>query len=356
MNKYVTKTIEILFLIVFVFIVLGGLFYKNQQYMPSNQLFVIISAFGWFIIFIFLYKWLCKTEIVNFKNIKGILIIIFVLFFMLQVFVAREIAVYPTWDFGDNYNIARNYVLYGTTDFSHSYSNNYFLIFALIFIYRISYLIGFVNFSVLSILLNIVFIDLSIFIVYLVVKKLCDIRTALFAVLICLFSTPFLFYTPIFYSDTLTLFIPILMFYLVILLNDNNSKKKTFLLIISLSILAFLGYKMKASILVCFVAILIYWFFQNKSFKEKFGDIVLCFLIILVLFLSFNAFEKNFMKNASAVGKNFPKTHWIMMGLNDNTKIYGNYWYQDVNYTENSNHKIEDNIKVIKERIENRKF
>ena len=354
MEKLISRIINIVFIIVFSFILLGGLFYKNQVFMPEHQIFVIFSTVLWFLILFFGYKFINK---INIKKSNMILILMFFAFFLLQLFFAYMLRVYPTWDFGGVYYVALNYVDVGNFDLYKLYPNNYFLAYCFGFFYKIISIFGISKFFRLSIILNIFLIDSSIFLVYLVVKKLLNVNAALFSALMCLCSTPFLLYTPIFYSDTLTMFIPILMVYIVILLDETNSKKKQFLLILFLVLLAFVGYKIKASILVVIVAIIIYWLFRDRRLKEglsKFGIFLLIFVFIVS---SFSLIEKNvILKDARKSGIVFPITHWIMMGLNSDTNIYGGFLPQDVDITNNSEDKVYTNIAIIKSRISERKF
>lgn len=344
MEKFISRSINIIFCLMFTFIIIGSLLIKNRFFEPNNQFFIFLVLIFWLIIFFFLFKKLNK----DFKHKKIIVCTIFLIFFIIQLIVSNELKVTPSWDLGRSFDAASNYALTNDGDLFNVYPNNYFLTYVLALLYKLSLFFGNTDFLTLSIVFNIIVIDLSIFIIYLCVKKLKGFNAALFALLMCLFSTPFLFYTPIFYSDTLTMFIPILMFYLVININENN---KSILLLILFGILTFIGYKLKASILVFTCAVIIYWLFKNNKLR----NIGIVFLTLILCILTFNGLEKKLLPNLDTKF-NFPYTHWVMMGLNDQNQIYGSYYFPDVKYTMESNNKTKDNLDVIKKRIIDRKI
>ena len=173
----------------------------------------------------------------------------------------------------------------------------------------------------------------------------------------CLFISPFLLYTPIFYTDTLSMFVPVLMFYIFININENNSKKKNILLLICLGVVTFIGYKLKGSTFVTIIAMFIIWLFQDSSIKEKIFKILIPTFIVIILMISYNIVLNIALPNLEKYeDHNLPITHYLMMGLNDEGLIYGGFSQTDFTNTSHSEDKVAYNLEVIKERISKRKI
>ena len=357
MGKIMSRIINIVFVLVFGFIILGGLFLKNRLYGSSNQLIIIASTLLWGVLLFVLFKKISKTKEISNKKKNIILACFFIIFFIIQLIVAKQLQVIPSWDFGNNYQAAKSFATNGDLYLNYVYPNNYFLTFCLAIVYKISSIFGYFDFETLSIIINIIFIDLSIFLIYLIAKKLIGTNYALFATFMCLFISAFLLYTPIFYTDTLSMFVPVLMFYIFININENNSKKKNILLLICLGVVTFIGYKLKGSTFVTIIAMFIIWLFQDSSIKEKIFKILIPTFIVIILMISYNIVLNIALPNLEKYeDHNLPITHYLMMGLNDEGLIYGGFSQTDFTNTSHSEDKVAYNLEVIKERISKRKI
>ena len=354
MEKLISRIINIIFCFVFGFIILGGLFYRNRVYGSDNQIILILATIIWLVILFMLFKKINGIKDIPKRRVNIILVCFFVIFFIIQLIVANQLKVIPTWDFGNNFFAAQNYVLNGELILDAVYPNNYFLTYSLAILYKISAFIGYMDFQTLSVIVNIILIDLSIFIIYLTVKKLLGVNKALFATFMCLFVSPFLLYTPIFYSDTLSLFVPILMFYIFINISEDNTRLKNILLLICLGIVAYVGYKLKGSTIVFLVAICLIWLFKKGRLKGKVFKILITSIVVIVLTFGYHIIENAIFPNLKNSDHNLPMTHYIMMGLNDENQIYGSYLYSDRINTENATDKVAYNLEIIQERIGDR--
>lgn len=356
MEKIMSRIINVVFLLVFGFIILGGLFFKNRMYGSNNPLIIIISTLLWSVLLYISFKKINKSKEISNKKKNIILACFFIIFFCIQLIVAKQLQVVPSWDFGNNFYAAKSFAINGDLYLNYVYPNNYFLTFCLAIVYKISSIFGYFNFEILSIIINIIFIDLSIFLIYLIIQKLIGTNYALFATFMCLFISPFLLYTPIFYTDTLSMFVPALMFYIFININKNNSKKKNIILLICLGIITFIGYKLKGSTFVTIIAIFIIWLFQNSLAKEKIIKILIPTLSIIVLMISYNIALNIALPNLDRYEEhNLPITHYLMMGMNDDGLVYGGFSQNDFENTNKQSDKITYNLQVINKRFAERK-
>jgi len=168
-------------------------------------------------------------------------------------------------------------------------------------------------------ILNILCIDTTYIILYLLIRKMYNNKIAIFSLVIFLCFLPILIYTPIFYSDTLSLPIGILFIYLFMFIKNNKRiEKKEIIISILLGTLLFLSKEIKITTCFIFVSIIFYNNFKISLTKNiKVCSII--FITFIMLSLSFNFIvikNKNFAFNTTLYGK-YPYTHWIMMGVED---------------------------------------
>ena len=126
MGKIMSRIINIVFVLVFGFIILGGLFLKNRLYGSSNQLIIIASTLLWGVLLFVLFKKISKTKEISNKKKNIILACFFIIFFIIQLIVAKQLQVIPSWDFGNNYQAAKSFATNGDLYLNYVYPNNLF--------------------------------------------------------------------------------------------------------------------------------------------------------------------------------------------------------------------------------------
>ena len=211
--------------------------------------------------------------------------------------------------------------------------------------------------------LNIVSVFLAAFFSMLSARKINGEKLVLNTIILLIICSPFYLYTPIVYTDTLSVLFPIATFYFYLLTRDNinNNNNKSVIYFIIMTIIAFFGYCIKPVAAIVYVAVLIELLF---SFKKEFIKYIFISLIIFVFLINlYNMIiEKFIIKDNKKNDSAYPYTHWIMMGMNKpisegGTSIgWGAYSDEDVSYTANSGNyqqKVNANIDKIKERISN---
>ncbi len=119
-----------------------------------------------------------------------------------------QLQVEPSWDFGSASSVAVDFAedgYFNNLDYFYMHPNNHFIIFVLSFLFRIGTLVGFTNYTLIGISTNVVSILCTVALIYLYVKKSYNEKIAACALMIAYFIGPFLTYVPIYYSDTLSL-------------------------------------------------------------------------------------------------------------------------------------------------------
>ena len=210
--------------------------------------------------------------------------------------------------------------------------------------------------------INILFVFLSALFSVLASKKIGGNKLALNVMLLLIGCAPLYLYTPIVYTDTISVLFPVATLYFWLLAKDKKekSKKGYYLSIILTAVVGAIGYFMKPVAGIVLVAIIIDEIFTNFN-KNTIKNLAIIVSIMFIIVTVFNKLGENLIiKDSRKNDYEFPLTHWVMMGLNKpesegGTSIgYGAYSQPDADYTTTSGNyeqKKEANIEKIKERL-----
>lgn len=287
------------------------------------------------------------------KTSKIIILVLLATFLILEIISVIYFKVERNWDFKWVMDTAEDLAKTGGTDKLH-----YFQVFpnnigALTIVTLSMWITN--GAEIGAYIANIIFVFLSAIFAMLASKKIGGYKLAINTLLIMLLCCPIYLYTPIVYTDTLSIFIPVATLYFWLLAKETNNKRKKYIYWGILSILSVIGYSLKPVAMIVYIAIIIETIIYNRKYIKQLAVSLILFIILLV---SYNtAEEKIIIKNSPWT---YPFTHWIMMGLNKpesegGTSIgWGAYSAEDNEYTgvqPSVELKKEANIKRIKERL-----
>ena len=326
MTKFIDKATYLFSFILFSIILIFCFVYDSNVYYSQNKFIslavCIILGIIWFIILKFINKFV--KEKVSIKVHTAILIGYFIIVSLIQIFVLKNLFVSPGWDYQVVFENAKYFVENGNRanavykEYFEYFPNNIMLFYLLVNVIKFG---GILGLSALksSIIFNIILIDLALFILYIVLNKKFNFKVALFGLIISLFFLPLFLYTPVFYSDTFSLFIGI-SFILIYLFIDKEKVlcKKNIILFSLMGLLMFLAKEIKITSLFILIAILIDYIFNNKNIK-RFLNIVIILVVYFIFSTLFNFIVVNNEKYEFKVTGygSYPYTHWIMMGVED---------------------------------------
>lgn len=248
-----------------------------------------------------------------------------IIYLCIMLIFTHGFEVNPSWDFGFVYNRVGKMM---QSDFNYSYfniyPNNLFLLF---FEYGYARIFGWslLNFQ----LLNIFMIWISLIGAYFFIYKQTQSNVkAYFGFIVISFFLPLLLYSPIFYSDTLSL--PFIIFPLLFLFDKGGEvSRRISSIFIGSSILA-IGYLMKPPLIIYVIAIVIVVFISLKNWQKTYALIPIGILIVFSSLFSFSVDSQHiFATSFSNTG--FPVTHWIAMGQYRG-ESYGWYSEDEVNF------------------------
>ena len=363
-NDVLIKIFKLFFAFIFCVIIYKSIFNSNVSKVYNYNPFILIALVICYIIgIIFIYKKICKANIKNKRLVVGI---IFGITIILQLLFSYFFMVIPSWDFGYVYNLATNFDMNISSKiedwYLYQYPNNIAITVLLTIIFDIFRFIHIEAYTIIGIILNIFFIDISIFFLYKSVKEIFGYNKAIFALILMCLMTPIYTYAPIFYTVTLTMVYPILLLYLFILINKKANKDKLFsktniLLALLAGTVLFIGMQIKITVSIIFIAMILVEILYVR-YKEifKIGTIVIISLILFILVK--NKYLSNIRDKNIEYKLEFPYTHWIMMGINyKNEVMIGGYSGEDNGFTDSisggKDVRKAENVKIIKERLSN---
>ena len=363
--KIVNRIILISTIILFSWIFIFSFFFKSNVYYSENSIISLLLTIPIILLWIIIYKKIKNIKNITIKKEILVLVIYFILVSILQCIVLKELNVNPGWDFGVIYNNALTYAKTGSRsgavyiEYMQLFPNNILIFLIMVLSIKIFGFVGLAAIDSIHII-NIIFIDFSLLLIYLTVRRLFTNKEAIFSLVITFFFQALFLYTPIVYSDTLSLFIGILFIYLFTFINNKNDKKNIILLLI-VGIITFIGKSIKVTSLIPLIALII-----NYFFKYKLKQTTIALLLIIIPFVVINtAFNKiivpagRFSFKVNDYGS-YPYTHWLMMGVEDpdadnsGRNSYGGYNVNDYNKTlsfKNGKEAQKYNIKEYKRRV-----
>lgn len=358
MKKNIPYKILNVFLILGFLPVIFSMFFMKNVRTSNFSFFLFFSSLCLIIIaWFFLYKVLLKKNDYIYKKRHIIIPLYFFVLFVIQVIVGYYLRVIPSWDFGMIFKEAKSYVNSGMLEDANYFincPNNIPILIINVILYKTASLIGISDFYIVGMLTNIIIVDLSIFITYLTVKKIFNFKRGIMSLVIFSFFTPIFLYVPIFYTDTMSMLFPILIVYLYVLFKNLLLDKKGFILLITISFLTFIGMKIKITVSIVLIAILIDLFISLK-FKDfiKISFTLITPLLVLLflypLFVNKTGILPYKIQDTGVV----PYTHWVMMGMSKEGD--GGYFWEDLKYTlsfETKKEREKANIAEIKNRLD----
>lgn len=221
---------------------------------------------------------------------------------------------------GRVYNIAVNVVQNnGMNDlYLYEYPNNIAITVIFVILFKISSIFNLTDYLTIVTLFNSIIVGLSGILMYSISKKMFGNKKALMLLIILLFSTPLYLYCAIYYTDTLSMFMMLLIAYMYIIIKNIKPEKKAKKIIgyISLGVIITIGMKIKLTTFFVVIAYIVYLIFTNKM-KECWKAIIPVIAGFTVLMLVYNIGVNKFVLENTELSKETkqPIEQWLYMGL-----------------------------------------
>lgn len=245
-----------------------------------------------------------------------------------------------------------------------TYPNNLLLAFLFQKANQVAQLLGIHNVWAVCIGINLIFIDLSIVFGALCARKILSVKgyyVSIFLLILVVGLSPYL---TVPYSDTIALAFPILIFYLLLQLREQTVLWKRLVLAFLLGMVTLLGYFIKPTVIIVWIACAIWLLFQKnpKLTKARIKN-GMCILAAVLIGIGVSSAIQSIAKQEVLDPYNqkelfyeneIPMTHFLMMGLHDEDGLYGAYYGTDLDTTKSikgKQEKIEYNLSVIRQRV-----
>lgn len=333
----------------------GCVFYKlNHLY---SFILMIIMLFFWY----YLYKIICIVfKKISNKNKIILYIFTFLVIIFIFIFLFFVLDIPLGWDYEVIFDQAKSKVLTGNRgnlypEYLQYFPNNIPLYLTEVILFKIVYLFKITSFMKVAEIFNGILIFMAILFTFLYCKKKLGEEKGYFSLLVCISFIPMFLYLPIFYSDTFSImFGPLLLYIYSFIDLLKNKRLKNILLLLLFSVVAFIGVKMKLTILFIIFGIIVDCIMNGN--KKK---VILIMSSFIIVYVSCNFVLNKVTFNHYKVNDfgSIPKTHWIMMGIEDpnvNNKkrnAYGGYNENDYEITKSCKTGKESTLRHKKEII-----
>jgi len=249
-----------------------------------------------------------------------------------------------------------------------NYPNNFLILFLTYSIHHINLFFGgFFDTLWLLVVMNILLVDVSLYLIYAISKKVFSQKIAVYALLLGVLLLGFTPWLTSVYSDTISMPIGLLVYYLYLKLKDNTNAKIKIAYAVLIGCLLYVGYLIKPSAIFSGIAIILIELFcchYKKLIRDtkKIG-LILCagaavFTGMMLVHLPYNYLVEQQQIVPYDESENFPFTHWMMLGLSETefreNPAFGMWNMADYRLTWETLGKEEKrakNIAVIKERF-----
>jgi len=319
---------------------------------PLNPFGVLAGALGLAAILSVVFR---KLTTMGQQALRLCTILLFGGFLLVQLVFVSCFQVVPTgWDL-EMVHLQAAGLAQGRNDYGYyfdDYSNNLGISCLLALVFRLADWLGANDLVRVATWFNIFMIDLAIWLTYLTARRLFGPGAAVFVLVLCLCFSPFITYTPIYYTDTIALPFAAGMLYGYTAGLDKPPKRQ--LLYTGWAAVAgTAGALIKPTMAILLVAVGIHGLLASRPRQVLLQLSMLVSLWVAGQFLYAVYIDSTGILSRPYKESGYPYTHWIMMGLK---QPFGFYDADDVLYTESFSTKEarkQANLAKIRERLRN---
>lgn len=251
------------------------------------------------------------------KNIRYFTLGFLLFMGIVQVLMIFPLRYTPKWDVDALFGGASEWVMTGDFASYHAYfayfHNNWGGLILFRAVFGIARLFGVKDFFIVASLFN---SALSISTMYLtgsVCEKLIGTRGRMMAYFIFSLSLPFYFIAPAFYTDSLTMIFPILIFRLYLTAREKGKFLKRLLMFALMGLAAGIGYGIKATVVIMLIAVIIDAAL-DRDLKRFIPMLPITVIMIAACSLAAQGIIYRHLDRDEAEKLETPILHWVMMG------------------------------------------
>ncbi len=238
--------------------------------------------------------------------------------FFLMCFSAFSLQVLPAWDFGRIFGGAQDITSNGYLTYSLQYflesNNNFFITVILAIYFKVACKVFPITALQAGLILNVFALIFGVLFFYLTIRKIYNSQKALYFAVSAFAFLPLYAYSPIFYTDTLSIpFVSLLLYFIACIIKDEKHRCLNYC---AFAIVFALGYKIKPTVLFILFAFLIA-LVLFKEVKNHFKGLIVSGFVIVTLLFSYNIWlNSNAIIDLTTIDEHrLPPSHYILMGL-----------------------------------------
>lgn len=200
-------------------------------------------------------------------------------------------------------------------------------------------------------LFNTAFIDLSLFFIWMFMRRTKGNSTSVLFLFFCVISPYPYVWAPYYYTSTTSMMFACAAVFLWLCICKTSSRRIQYLLAALMGILCITGYQVRATSLIAYIAIFLFWSIRHEkgSLKKHARPLLLFFLTTALSFVSWKGIINHYVPFDTR-DTALPVTHFMMMG----TRWDGSFNMDDLRYSislPTKEEKLKGTLSVIRERL-----
>lgn len=338
-NKTLYYMFSGLFLISFLLIIFNVIFNKTVH--TYNTFFLLLIMAFFTVLMIVIAKFLAKKKDYFEKNYKKFLFASCAFLFCAQIVLGFCLQFDPMWDLEAIYQGAISWAERGSfsTYSSNTCHEDYFYIFpnnlgAMAFLtlfFKLANLLGIQSYFTVASILNIILIISTMLFAQAICKHFYGATGGILCILLFLFSFPFYFMAPVFYTDTLSMAFLLGAFYGLLKAENSLKTKQKICWYLFAAFLCLLGAMIKMTVLVFVIAGVIY-FFLKKNWHGLLSFLMITIMVVGLGFTIFNSLiYSTQLHKPKAEAMNMPVYYWVDLAVHNEGRYDNNIFSYAIN-------------------------
>lgn len=321
MNSRISAKLAALFYMVFSvsFLWLFLNVFLNNNWYGVNPLIAFFSMIFFGALLFLFFRLGRRCEDLSEKSRRSAVAAVLLLVFSVQLIFVYWLRITPAYDVDAIYQGALTWNRTGSLgkymEYFCMFPNNLGGLFLLSAVFRAADFFRFQDYNTAACIVNSLLINCSILLVFLTCRKFFGDAAGFAALLLSALCLPLLLCSPVFYTDTLTVCLPILGYYLYLCARSAESPRKRAALFLLMGLVFSVGLAVKATVVIMLAAILIDLLLTGRL-KKYFVPCVLCAAVVIASCAGIRAVQGSVLDKETYEQKNIPHSHWVMMGLN----------------------------------------
>ena len=294
---------------------IAAVFLANY-YSYCLPILAVLAAASLFLI-VLIWQLIKKYEALLMDNRKVIAWSFFLFMGIIQIIMIFPLRYTPKWDVDALFGGAVEWVMTGDFASYHEYfaffHNNWGGLILFRAVFGTAKLFGAKDFFLVASLFNSALSIATMYLTGSVCEKLIGIRGRMMAYFIFSISLPFYFIAPAFYTDSLTMVFPILIFRLYLAVRVQRKLWKRLLIFALMGLAAGIGYGIKATVVIMLLAVIIDAVL-DRDFKRSIPMLPITVIMIVACTLAVQGIIFRHLDRKEAERLETPILHWVMMG------------------------------------------